>query len=311
MTKGTRRSVQGLLPLILSVAMIAIIGCEWEGSGSDDYWSESYGYMDFSGIYRPALGNTTIVTTFTTATTPGATQETVENREIGTGDGVSTVYNGVLAERPIIPGSVSIVAGGFQVTDSNGELSGTGATGDINYNTGAWSIDFGASLGDGTPILATWTYNVPGDDPEDPVGSTEPVYQIVVQHAGNRVTLIDDAGHSFEGRLGAVDTVRDVMAVDGRREVEQRFSFVAEGVAYGRAVRIVGSFQALVTHLYAIETSGDDDDNGDTTESYTLLDSVVSFFMEGTWIEEDRTGHIDAIGPENKRVDRFEDFIGR
>lgn len=280
MRERYRRVLHGGFMALFAMALIAITGCEWEGSGDEGAWSERYDYMNFSGVYRPVEGREFIVHSFggAPADQENGGQGTVSNRQIGSGDGVSTVYSGVMAERPIIAASVSIVAGGYQVTDDNGVLSGNGATGNINYDTGAWSIDFGVPLAIGAPIIGAWRYDADVATAAVP-GSSRPIYQLTVEHTGNRVLLIDNDANRYEGSLGKVDTDGS-HSDDGN--MEQRVSFNARGTAYGRQVEIVGSFQALVNTV--------------------PTPSVVSRTLTGTWIESPGgTGRIDAVGPRGHR----------
>ncbi len=304
MTKRYRLAVRGVLPALFSVAVLAMTGCEWEGSGSDDSWSGKSDYVNFSGVYRPAAGRNFIVHSFDAPAENGADvdQRTVSDRVIGTGDGVSTVHNGVMAERPIIPGSVSIVAGGYQVTDANGVLSGSGATGNVNYDTGAWSIDFGAALAKGTPIIGAWRYDTDVATAAVP-GSAEPIYQFTVQQTGNHISLADNYGQVYQGRLSAVDTGQQSQIAGDRQNIEQIFSFTVEGKSNGTGVRIVGTLRAHQTVFYSRAREFDDAGRM-TTDRLEELYRIASFFMEGTWLEASgRTGKIDAMGPANQRIE--------
>lgn len=304
MRERYRRVFHGGFMALFAMATIAITGCEWEGSGDDGSWSESNELVNFSGVYRPVIGRDFIVHSFSGAPADdnGGNQGTVSDRQIGTGDGVSTVHNGVMAERPIYPGSVSIVAGGYQLTDAGGVLSGSGATGNINYETGAWSIDFGAPLANGAPIIGAWRYDAELATAAVP-GSTEPVYQLTVQQSGNHVVLADNYGQTYQGTLSAGDTVQKSPVAADRQDIEQTFSFTAEGSSHGTGIRIVGTLRAHQTVFYsrALEF---DEDGSLTTDRLEELYRIASFFMEGTWIEASgRTGRIDAMGPANQRIE--------
>jgi hypothetical protein len=93
----------------------------------------------------------------------------IENQKIGEGQGTSigdpSVYSGIL-HIDLIPGTVTIVAGGFIFTDDGaGALTTSGGlNGTIEYSTGAWSIDFGSGgIADDEDILATYSYFVGGN----------------------------------------------------------------------------------------------------------------------------------------------------
>jgi len=71
----------------------------------------------------------------------------VSGEVIASGDGTSTSFSGRLECTHLVPGSVVIAAGNTVLTDrGDGTLTGPGgATGTIDYRTGAWSVDTGGS----------------------------------------------------------------------------------------------------------------------------------------------------------------------
>ena len=90
--------------------------------------------------------------------------------EIFEADGNATI-TGTLAWLPVIPGSVTITTGGAgEITDNgSGVLAGTGVSGTINYNTGAFSLTYTAAPAEGTDIEFNYQYNnmdVPVSAPE-------------------------------------------------------------------------------------------------------------------------------------------------
>jgi len=94
--------------------------------------------------------------------------ETIENENIGTGDGVSTAYTPTLSYTPIKGTTLTITtldASGNVLTvtdDGNGALTGslTGATKTINYSNGGLVFTLSAAPGSGQPILATYDYDM-------------------------------------------------------------------------------------------------------------------------------------------------------
>lgn len=73
--------------------------------------------------------------------------ELTTTETLDTGDGSTLEYSGVLLKREIIKSSISIttVVGASPVTitdDGDGNLSGTGVTGEIDYDLGTWDLTF-------------------------------------------------------------------------------------------------------------------------------------------------------------------------
>ncbi len=280
---------------ILAFAVVGLTGCEWEGSGDGDFWSEKYEFLNFSGVYRPRGSSIILSYEPEGVVDEGIGIAIIEDQTVGIGNGVKTTFGGVLASKPLVPGSLSITAGGFHLVDNgSGALAGSGATGNIDYGTGSWAIDLGGvPLDLGVVILANYRYMTGGGGGSAKPGSSHPIYQFTVQQTGNRVTLIDNYGQSYEGKLAAVDTVHEGEYANQRQQINQSFSFTAEGLAHGMRIRIVGAFLAQQTVHYS---QGDDD-------TRTELYRIVSFVMDGTWIEPSgKTGRIDAVGPANQRI---------
>jgi len=99
-------------------------------------------------------------------------EEVVTNEAIGIAVAGSTSFSGVLANIGVFPASaptgagphyISIEIGALQYTDlGNGtllEAVGGVLTGTINYETGNFSVNFGALVAD-TPVTANYSYNI-------------------------------------------------------------------------------------------------------------------------------------------------------
>lgn len=82
---------------------------------------------------------------------------------LGAGDGATKDFTGALAAAlPVEPGSV-VVTDGVETfaDDGSGRLAGdAGGTGTINYKTGAYSVSFGANVGNGTNVTADYITKV-------------------------------------------------------------------------------------------------------------------------------------------------------
>lgn len=175
--------------ILVAVGVIVagfIVGCEWEEITDEDaqlsknsstngtavVTTNADGTVTTNWVQTTTTNTVTVTNTVTTTNgtgtgtngTGGATgpATTVPTEAIGTGVLKQSVYSGAFAHDDVKSGSVTIRAGGLYVFTDNGDgtLSGTaGATGTINYDTGAWSIDLkGADLPTGTSISATYQY---------------------------------------------------------------------------------------------------------------------------------------------------------
>jgi hypothetical protein len=91
----------------------------------------------------------------------GSTVVTVTAEALGAGNG-GPVYSGGLANHPIVPGTVWILAGGVLFRDDGAEgLVGSvpGSSGWVEYGTGGWWINTGgASLNSSDSIGARYQY---------------------------------------------------------------------------------------------------------------------------------------------------------
>lgn len=71
-------------------------------------------------------------------------------QSIGTGNNSTTTFSGTIANAPVIPGSVSVTNNAITITDNGeGAFTGAGATGTINYATGAVSVTFSVAPANG------------------------------------------------------------------------------------------------------------------------------------------------------------------
>ena len=275
-----------ILALALPVAGFQT-GCEWTSGGGVDSWSDSYNWVNFSGVYRGKDGGI-LVTDYTI--TPGAaptTNQIPSNYElIGTGVGSgATTYSGILGHSPVVAGTLLIVAGGFTFTDNgSGGLTGNigGTSGTIAYQTGGWSLDLGGSvIGSGTPIYATYTYTKSGSGSSGGVSSGasgKAIYAFTVYQEGQQLKLVDSNGKVYTGQFGSIRSTGGVDEGDGTAAavgdtVVGQFS-VSGVSAANMNVTIAGTMQAVV----------EGGDNG----SYLAGRQIF-----GTWIEENgRTGDV-------------------
>lgn len=295
-----------------AVLSIAFLGCEWEGQSSDGGWNTSGRWLDFSGVYR-GPNNTAVVQELSSdqGTTIGGQLIYISDELVGVGNGTDTTYSGLLDNLPVFPGSVQVVAGGFAlVDDGDGILSGGGATGNIDYDTGSWSIDLGGvPLGNLQPIQISYAYtSTSGGGVASPSELT--VNNMTVQQQGNMIELVDSNGDVYTGSLGhSVESVnREVSTDNPTAEIGIITQFEAEGVSRGVPTRLVGALQAIVVEYYAqnsTATASTTTGGGAaaSTVSWTLLTSSASLAMDGTWIQENGImGQINGVGPADKQL---------
>ena len=89
----------------------------------------------------------------------------VEDADVGAGDGTATPPIEDLTPI-VVPTTVTITTGLQTVTDDGaGGFTGDG-TGSIDYTTGAVSIQWNGAVGDGTTILASYSYTIPAGSGE-------------------------------------------------------------------------------------------------------------------------------------------------
>ncbi|NCC53738.1 MAG: hypothetical protein EOM20_21380, partial [Spartobacteria bacterium] len=131
-----------------SLVALLITGCEWTSGGGVDSWSDSYNWVNYSGVYNPASG-TLLVSSYTDRERTDPTGETV-TETVGRGTASAQTYSGRLSGGDITVGSVQITVGDFAFTDdSSGGLTcnRTGGGGTISYSSGAWSITLPSASG--------------------------------------------------------------------------------------------------------------------------------------------------------------------
>lgn len=307
---------------MVTVLAILISGCEWEGAGKDGTWSDSYSWVNFSGLYRgvngPIVGNFTsaaVTTTGTESTTPVVV---VNNENGGTAPDIQTVLHGVLNFKPgITPNSVTIflLAGspgdssGSATDDGSGVLNGSfnlvgidptaslPMTGSIDYNTGAWTLNL-VSPGLLTPaaIRVSYTYSAAvatssGDGSSSSLGiAGGDVNTIVVEQVGNRLRFIDSNGNEYNGVLSVVTLAGGDRT--GLSSGAVSATYTVKGTAGGAAIKITGSFSGSYS---APNTDGANADSASTTT--VLYGSMNNRIIEGIWMQPDATADVKGLAP--------------
>lgn len=231
---------------------VGLVGCSWDTGDDADSWSSSYDWVNFSGVYRAAdesaLTQTTTQSSSETTTTSGTGATTANTNRptapgTANGSGISRISAaGTLSPGNVEPLSVRInlyAANGnlhsSYADDGNGNLVGGLAPGVIVYKYGTWSVDFSSSMG--APEGGTWsaTYRYYTDDGSGSSGgnndtstttttdgssststhtTSAAVYYFNVQHKAQYLTLIDDNGLSYSGRIGKMQSASGAQNTD-------------------------------------------------------------------------------------------------
>jgi hypothetical protein len=211
--------------VILFVSLLS--GCEWGGSGSDSTWSDAYSWINFSGVYRPASGRSFLVDipgeNPVVPVDPGnpgnpGNPDHPDNPyqdypranasvELGVSDGIDAHFESTLAHLPIVRGSVTVTAGGWVLTDSDGDgvFTGDQGAGTLNYDTGRITVNWDFAPDRGVRVIVAYSYYLIGrqykaDAPTS--GASEGyIYSLTLNQSGNILDAIDNNGVSYHGEL--------------------------------------------------------------------------------------------------------------
>lgn len=275
------------LESVAMVAMVALLGCEWEGTDSGDTWNSRYSWVNFSGVYKGASGGVLITDYTASSGEIGATGGVFTAVEtVGTASAGQSLYSGTTDHSPVTAGSFQISVGVFSLRDDgSGNLSGSGKTGSVQYGTGAWSIDLlGEWPPSGSAIVASYNYSTSSSSaasPSDAGTSGVVIYSFVVEHTGNILSMTDNNGSVYKGKFSGVSTTgsinQDSTTTTPLPGEEVVGSFTASGESKaGMKVNMTGTFQGIV-------------------QGSELQLSLADRRMIGTWIERNgKTGNING-----------------
>jgi hypothetical protein len=296
-----------------------VSGCEWDGSGSEGSWNDSYSWINFSGLYRGSNGP--IVGNFTTATVTDDAPDTtpvnvVNNENGGTAPDGQTVLNGVLAHKPgITPGSVTIVflvgspggSSGTATDNGSGVLSGSvnlvgldpssalPMTGTINYDTGAWTLNLSSpGLLSPSPIRISYTYSATAAATGGTGSSTlsiagGDVNTMLVEQVGNRLRFVDSNGNEYSGVLSVVSLAGGDRT--GLSSGDVSATYEVKGTAAGKTIKITGSFTG------AYVAPGSSSDEGESSTASVLYGSMTRRIIEGIWMQPGGTADVKGVAP--------------
>lgn len=150
--------------------------------------------IDVNGRIAARLG-------FATQTTTPIANVTVTNEVDGTGNGSATMFQWATVNAPVIPNSVTVIAGAVTGTDNGtGTISGAGITsGTINYSTGQVIITFTAAVGNGTNITTTYQYTPQVRTLFQYQSGPGAFQQICAWNGGVSNSIINPGAHSIAG----------------------------------------------------------------------------------------------------------------
>ncbi len=290
-----------LIGMALAAVAAGLVGCEWNTGEDASSWSSAYDWVNFSGVYR---GSTTIP--LDPDYVPGVTNVYGESESNWTMPIRGTRRSGVVSHGNIVPGSVTVSCNGANLSDSqsNGILTGNGS-GTINYASGAWSIEIDAAYADydkENPIAVSYAYQVVTDESGSEFSTSEvDAYSFNVDHNGQYLTLVDNVGAAYTGRIkkmqsssGAQNT--DIEQVAGDEESQGAHAkityyeselpangdlVVASFEVSGSGGKIVGTLSGLVNQGVITERllDGTKITAGSTDDIYAFAPAVTITFV--------------------------------
>lgn len=268
MIKKILMSACGAFCLLTSAFCILLMtGCEWSTGGSATTWNDRENFVDFSGNYKNSDGSVLVrqfgagpsSTTNTTTTT-----NTVSSELLGTGNGTMTFFSGMLANGQPMPGSLTIVCGGYRFNDPGSASAGTvaltvdpsdGTSGTINLDTGVWAVTIASPLANGTQIIGAYRYLSNTSVVNSNQGNHgKPIYSFVLSQQGNKIKIIDSCNGVYEGTIGSVRTTGGYpIDLDPSNQQPAPTTgpivaqFTATGYSQGYNVQIAGVLQGTLT----------------------------------------------------------------
>jgi hypothetical protein len=231
-------TMRRFLPLAGLVLLMGwcFIGCDWDTADDDATWDNTFSWVNFSGTYYGSASDGLIVSDYTRSAAGGsgggATMIAVQEEP-----GIPASYpsfQAIISGRfpadklPVVPGSITILmegantAGAF-TDDGGGALQGgfglvgqaqtSDGAGTVQYETGVWTLTLDApGFIESVNCKYSWAYTVNATNstvvPAGPNSGATSVnlYAFVVRQVGNRLTLTDSTGRTYEGRLTIVGT---------------------------------------------------------------------------------------------------------
>lgn len=284
-----------VLSMVAFAAAVAglVAGCEWDTSRKNNAsWSDSYNWVNFSGTYRGTSGGMLVTDYTTTPSTPGSTNTFTYSEKGGKLAAKTLAASGVTKYKSIVPGSVTIRVGSDIALADNGEgaLSGSGGTGTVSYTGGTWSfqLDDTQWSASARSIQVDYSYTVSnegsaGGNAKSGV-SGRSIYSYVVVQQGQNLTITDNNGAQYKGRIGELRSTSGTTPANSKETsaggivlpkdgdtIVATFNCKGSSTA-GKVVTITGTFQGTVA-----------------------AGVFTGRTMQGTWIESGgKTGDING-----------------
>ncbi len=305
-----KKTWMAVVALGVIAAVPLLTGCEWESGGGDESsgnWNSRYGIFDFGGIYRGANGGLLVTDYTQNPGTPGATNTVQET--VGKGNGSQTIFNGVLARRGAIPGTITFAGAGVTFQDNGaGQLIPSVAiakTGSVVYATGNYTLDYGGMApANNVAIIVTYDYGVGNTISVGPLpGATKAqIFTFTVYHQGEHLRIVDNTGAQYDGRI---ITIRTSGGASSETPAELNFTnneqlmaqFEVKGTSSaGMKVTMTGFLMGTIRQT----TTGGTGIGATQTTSTTLRNRE----MQGTWIEHNgKTGNIHGYAAASAAVE--------
>lgn len=213
-----------LLPVsIAAISAVAFMGCEWGGVHSGESWNDAYSWANFTGTYK--LG----------AAISGESSESgVSVSKTFTGNGTYST-----GKANLIPSSVNVTVGsisfsGFSeesntVTRDNNSVTVNAAAGSVSITM----VNDGALANEGAKVTISASYKVGAAGNSNGTTVDSPITWINVSQKGNLLTLTDNRGVTYSGKLtGASCPKADQSGYVTPAHI--RFTFEATSTSNGR-----------------------------------------------------------------------------
>lgn len=292
------------LSILMTALAVGLVGCEWNTGDDAESWSSAFNWVNFSGTYRSAAGGILVSDYTTTPSTPGSTNTVNVSREAqGTVSLNQTAYNGVLRKTPVKPGSVVVDFGYFSAADNgNGVLTGPAGSGTISYSSGAWTFT-GAPLAPGSGrVYADYSQLVSNEGSAGggavPGSTGRAIYSFVVNHQGQNLTITDNNGAVYPGRIKQMRSAAGLQNTDipqvGEDEVRNdgrmaKYTY-QESPLPDDGDMIVANFECSGTSQAGMQVR-----IVGTLEGTVAAGVFTGRRMDGTWIEAGgKTGNING-----------------
>lgn len=250
------------MALCAAAAAALMTGCEWSSSSDhNETWNDSYNWVNFSGTYRSVAGGMLVTDYTTTPSTPGTTNNYNATESGGWMDPGATTRSGTTKNKPIIPGSFSVVVGEVTLTDDGtGALSGDGGSGTVSYAGGTWSIKVDSksssetvSASESGGTLQGGALGASGNAKHTPIvpGS----FSVSV----GDVTLTDDGSGTLTDGAGSSGSISYDGGAWSFKLADTQWSSSSRGISVKYAYRVSvvdGKREVIVRYGYAVSNAG-------------------------------------------------------